>query len=46
VALWAVQVQEVEPSAGVEPIEWLLLTTVVVQTVADAIERVAWYACR
>jgi hypothetical protein len=46
VALWAVQVREVEPPAGVEPIAWLLLTTVAVQTVADAIERVAWYACR
>jgi hypothetical protein len=46
VALWAVQVREVEPPDGVEPIEWLLLTTVAVQTVADAIERVEWYACR
>jgi hypothetical protein len=45
-ALWAVQVQEVAPPAGVEPREWLLLTTVAVQTVADAIERVTWYACR
>ena len=34
VALWAVQVREVEPPDGVEPIEWLLLTTVAVQTVA------------
>src|SRR5499427_2332892 len=46
VALWAVQVRESEPPAGVEPIEWLLLTTVAVQKVDDAIERVAWYACR
>jgi Transposase DNA-binding/Transposase Tn5 dimerisation domain len=46
VALWAVQVREVEPPDGVEPIEWLLLTTVAVHTVADAIERVEWYACR
>jgi hypothetical protein len=46
VALWAVQVREVEPPDGVEPIEWLLLTTVAVQTVADAIERIEWYACR
>jgi hypothetical protein len=30
----------------VEPIEWLLLTTVAVHTVADTIERVEWYACR
>ena len=46
VALWAVQVGEVEPPAEVEPIEWLLLTTVAVETVNDAIERVQWYACR
>ena len=46
VSLWAVQVCEIDPPTNVEPIEWLLLTTVAVQTVADAIERVAWYACR
>jgi hypothetical protein len=46
VALWAVQVGEIEPPTAVEPIEWLLLTTVAVQTVADAIARVEWYACR
>jgi len=46
VALWAVQVMEVEPPTAVEPIEWLLLTTVPVHTVDDAIERVTWYACR
>ena len=46
VALWAVQVREVEPPAEGEPSEWLLLTTVAVQTVDDAIERVTWYACR
>jgi hypothetical protein len=40
VALWAVQVREVEP------LEWLLLTTVAVHTVNDAIERVTWYAGR
>ena len=43
---WAVQVREVEPPAEVQPLEWLLLTTVAVHTVADAIERVEWYACR
>jgi hypothetical protein len=46
VALWAVQVQESEPPTDVKPIEWLLLTTVAVETVDDAIERVQWYACR
>jgi hypothetical protein len=46
VSLWAVQVREVDPPEAIEPIEWLLLTTVAVHTVPDAIERVAWYACR
>ena len=46
VALWAVQVRAVEPPDWVEPIAWLLLTTVAVQTVGDASERVAWDACR
>ena len=46
VALWAVQVGAVEPPTEVEPIAWRLLTTVAVETVEDAIERVQWYACR
>jgi hypothetical protein len=46
VTLWAVQVQEVDPPPDVTPIEWLLLTTVAVDTMAEAIERVEWYACR
>jgi len=46
VTLWAVQVQEVEPPADVKPLEWLLLTTVPVDSVVDASERVEWYACR
>ena len=44
--LWGVQVCEVEPPAEAEPIEWLLLTTVAVETVDDAIARVQWYSCR
>jgi len=46
ITLWAVQVYEVEPPAEVEPIAWLLFTTVAVETVDDAIERVQWYSCR
>jgi hypothetical protein len=45
-SLWAVQVAEVDPPTDVEPIAWLLVTTVAVHTVEDAIERVEWYACR
>ena len=40
------QVVEVEPPTALEPIEWLLLTTVAVHTVDDALESVMWYACR
>ena len=46
VTLWAVQVHENEAPPEGEPIEWLLLTTVAVETIEDAIERVQWYACR
>jgi hypothetical protein len=46
VVLWAVPVGEIAPPTAVEPIAWLLLTPVAVQTVATAIERVAWDACR
>ncbi len=46
VTLWAVQVQEVEPPADGTPIEWLLLTTVAVDTVDDATQCVQWYSCR
>ena len=43
---WVVRAWELEPPAGVEPIDWLLLTNVAVNEVADAWERVEWYACR
>jgi Transposase DNA-binding/Transposase Tn5 dimerisation domain len=46
VELWAVLVCERESPADAEPIEWLLLTTVAVDSVEDAIERVQWYSCR
>jgi hypothetical protein len=44
--VWAVRVWEPEPPAGVEAIDWLLLTNVAVDTREDAWERVAWYARR
>jgi hypothetical protein len=45
-AVWAVRVWEPDPPAGVEAIDWLLLTNVGVGSPEDAWERVAWYACR
>jgi hypothetical protein len=44
--LWAVQVREVAPPAAGPPIAWLRLTTVAVDRVEDARERVHGYACR
>src|SRR5207247_10183356 len=45
-AVWAIRVWEAEPPAGVEPVEWLLVTNLPVTTVAAAWEKVAWYTCR
>jgi hypothetical protein len=44
--LWVVAVRELDAPAGVRPLEWLLLSNVPVQNVADASQRVDWYACR
>jgi hypothetical protein len=46
VEMHAVQVTEVDPPVGVEPIEWLLLTTDSIMSVEDAWQRVEWYRCR
>jgi len=32
--------------AGIEPVEWMLLTTVAVNSAEDALERLRWYTCR
>lgn len=39
---WVVWVREIDPPAGVEPLDGVLLTNVPVATVADAQERIAW----
>lgn len=43
---WAVRVWESDAPDGVEALEWLLLTSVPVATLAEAWERVDWYRCR
>ena len=46
-AVWAVRVWELDPPAEVEePLEWILLTDVAVETLEDAYERIDWYAHR
>lgn len=46
VKMWAIEVSEVEPPDGVEPLEWLLLTLEPITSFAAAWLRVAWYRCR
>ena len=43
---WVVRVAETNPPQAVEPLEWILLTNVPVQTLAEALERIAWYRMR
>jgi len=43
---WVVCAREIDPPAGVEPLEWILLTNVPVRSLQDALERLVWYACR
>src|SRR5665213_1392369 len=44
--LWALIVSGVNAPEGVEPVEWILLTNVPVNSLEEAAERVDWYACR
>ncbi len=44
--LWAVWAQEVAPPPGAGPISWMLLTTLPVETVEQALEKLRWYALR
>jgi Transposase DNA-binding/Transposase Tn5 dimerisation domain len=46
VKAWVVHVWEPEPPQGVEPLEWILLTTVPIACEQDAWERVKWYKWR
>jgi hypothetical protein len=44
--VWVVYAREDPAPDGVEPIEWMLLTSEAVLTVADAEERIDWYGLR
>lgn len=46
VALWAIQVEEREPPSGVEPLRWLLLTTLAVEDWAGAVALLGPYGLR
>jgi hypothetical protein len=46
VTLWTVTAQEINAPKGIEPVEWLLLTTKVVADTANALEVLGWYSRR
>jgi hypothetical protein len=46
VSLWAVLGREAGAPAGIEPLEWMLLTTEPVGDFAVAVEKLRWYALR
>jgi hypothetical protein len=43
---WVVSVHETDPPAGVDPVEWLLFTSLQVETAAEALEIIAYYEAR
>ena len=46
IALYAIDAREENAPAGVEPLHWLLLTTLAVETLQDAVEKLGWYRHR
>ncbi len=46
VRLWAIAAEEVGAPTGVEPIQWYLLTTLSVENLEQALEKLQWYALR
>jgi hypothetical protein len=44
--VWAIFAREEDAPAGTTPLEWMLLTTVPVTSLAQAIERLTWYSRR
>jgi hypothetical protein len=43
---WAIRTWEPKPPPDSEPLEWLLITSVAVETLTDALERIEWYTYR
>lgn len=46
IKVWAVLAEEMDPPTDVEPISWLLITTIAIDSFEDAIEKIRWYMIR
>jgi hypothetical protein len=44
--IWAILAEEINAPEGVEPLKWMLLTTVALESFADATEKLLWYTRR
>jgi hypothetical protein len=44
--IWAILAEEINAPEGVEPLKWMLLTTVVLESFNDATEKLLWYTRR
>ena len=42
----AIMAQEIDCPPGIEPLQWMLLTTMAVQNFDQAVEKLGWYAKR
>jgi hypothetical protein len=43
---WVLRVWEPDPPPGVKALEWILLSSLPVTTLAEADEKIEWYTCR
>jgi hypothetical protein len=46
VSVWVLRAWEPDPPANVEPVEWILLSSLPITTLEEARERIDWYTCR
>lgn len=46
IPIWAILAEELEPPEGIEPLCWVLLTTVPTESFEAACERLRWYTLR
>jgi hypothetical protein len=46
VDLWAVWAREIDPARNTKAIEWMLLTTIRISSLDQALEKIAWYTKR
>lgn len=44
--IWAVLAREINPPEGIDSLEWMLLTTMEVNTFDQAVEKLNWYTVR